>query len=142
MKEENKILDKKFKEKSLLKRQLREEIIKEWFPEELLPKFEEKREFTRKELSEEETREREELIKKIKEKELELSSQKRIAILKEGEKIKKQTVQRQIDYLLFLVQQYGLTFAINAAKATNDPFLIDLFHDILAKEGLYKKFRM
>lgn len=142
MKEENKILDKKFKEKSLLKRQLREEIIKEWFPEELLPKFEEKREFARKELSEEETREREKLIKKIKEKELELSSQKRIAILKEGEKIKKQAVQRQIDYLLFLVQQHGLTFAINAAKATNDPFLIDLFHDILTKEGLYKKFRM
>jgi len=141
MKKENKILDKNFKEESPLKRQLREEIIKEWFPGELLPKFEEKREFARKELSEEETREKEELIKKIKEKELEFSSQKRIAILKESEKIKKQTVQRQIDYLLFLAQQKGLVFAIKAVEATNDSFLIDLFHDILAKEGLYKKFQ-
>jgi len=139
MKKENKILDKEFEEERQ-KKELREGVIKEWFPEELLPKFEEKKEFpVKKELTEEEIEEREKLKEEIKK--LELSAQKRIAILKESEKIKRQTVQRQIDYLLFLAQQKGLAFAIKAVNATNDPFLIDLFHDILVKEGLYKKFQ-
>jgi len=145
MKKENKILDKKFEEEKL-KKELREGVIKEWFPEELPPKelppkFEEKKEFpVKKELTEKEIEVREKLKEEIKK--LELPTQKRIAVLKESEKIKKQTVQRQIDYLLFLAQQKGLAFAIKAANATNDPFLIDLFHDILAKRGLYKNFQM
>lgn len=42
--------------------------------------------------------------------------------------------------LLSIAQQKGVVVAIQVAQKTNDPFLLDLLHDILAKEGYYKEF--
>lgn len=132
MKEQNKNFE---KEKGNI--ELREKIIKEWFPER---QAQEEKVFPKRELSESEKEEREKLKERIGK--LKLSSRAEVEILKEGEKIKRQNVQKQIDYLLYLAQQKGLSFALKTVKATNDAFLIDLFHDILAKQGLYKNFQM
>jgi hypothetical protein len=119
---------------SLKSREESERIIREWFPKgpegkEIL----ERKELTK---SEEEGREKfKEEIEKI-----ELSQIKKRETVREAEKIKGQTVQRQISQLLYLAQTKGLTYAIKIAKETRDAYLIDLFHDILAKEGMFKKF--
>ena len=54
-----------------------------------------------------------------------------ISFLADGDKLKN---------LLNIAKEKGIVFAINVAKKMNDPFLLDAFHDILAKEGYYKKF--
>ncbi len=46
----------------------------------------------------------------------------------------------KIDHLLKIAREKGVVFAIKTAKETNDSYLLDLFHDILAKEGYYQKF--
>ncbi len=48
--------------------------------------------------------------------------------------------QEKIEHLLVMAQEKGLAFAIRVAKEMNDPYLLDVFHDVLAKEGFYKKF--
>jgi hypothetical protein len=55
----------------------------------------------------------------------------KIQVLDEDDKIK---------HLLSLAQQKGVAFAINVAKKMNDPYILDILHDVLAREGLYKKF--
>jgi len=42
--------------------------------------------------------------------------------------------------LLAMAQEKGLAFAVKTAEKMNDPYLLDVFHDILAKQGLYQKF--
>jgi len=46
----------------------------------------------------------------------------------------------KIEHLLKIAKEKGVIFAIKTAKETNDPYLLDLFHDILAREGYYQKF--
>lgn len=47
----------------------------------------------------------------------------------------------QIKLLLETAKKKGVVEAVAAAKKINDPYLLDIFHDVLAKEGLYKKFK-
>lgn len=56
---------------------------------------------------------------------------KKIQVLGEEEKIK---------HLLALAKSQGVIFAINTAKQMNDPYILDIFHDILVREGYYKQF--
>ena len=58
------------------------------------------------------------------------SSAQDIKSLKEEEKIKK---------LLELAKAKGVVYAIHTAKKMNDAYVLDILHDQLAKEGLYKK---
>lgn len=51
--------------------------------------------------------------------------------LAEEEKIKK---------LLDLTKLKGVIYSVNVAKKMDDPYVLDLLHDILAKEGYYKEF--
>jgi len=111
-----------------------ERIIREWFPK----KLEGKEVLERKKLTKKEEEKREEFKKEIEK--IELPPIKKGETLREAEKIKGQTSQRQISQLLYLAQSKGLAFAIKIAKETKDPYLIDLFHDILAKEGMFKKY--
>lgn len=115
-------------------REANEKIINEWFPKDSKGK----EILERKELTNREKEEQKEFKEKIEK--VELVSIKKREILKETEKIKGQNAQRQISYLLYLAQNKGLSYAIKIAKETKDPYLIDLFHDILAKEGMFKKF--
>lgn len=59
---------------------------------------------------------------------------------KQSEGIKKQSVQGKIQHFLDLARTQGIVEAIQAVKKMNDPYLLDLFHDALAKQGLFKKF--
>ena len=108
-----------------------EEVVKEWFPEE-------KEVLERKELTLEEKKEKEKLKEEIEK--AKLPSEKEVEALKEAEEIKKQSVRGKIKQLLDLAQSKGLSYAVKVAKETKDPLLIDLFHDILVKEGLFEKF--
>jgi hypothetical protein len=63
-------------------------------------------------------------------KEAELKAQK-IIFFGDDEKIK---------HLLKLAQEKGIVFAIKTAKEMKDPYLLDILHDVLAREGYYQKF--
>jgi hypothetical protein len=46
----------------------------------------------------------------------------------------------KIKHLLRIAREKGIVFAIQTAKKMNDPYLLDVLHDVLAKEGYYKDF--
>lgn len=46
----------------------------------------------------------------------------------------------QITYLLGLAKSKGVVYAVKVAKDMQDPYLLDTFHDALAKNGYYKEF--
>jgi hypothetical protein len=62
------------------------------------------------------------------------------ADLKKEEEEKKIIVKNRIKLLLALGEKKGLEYSINEVKKENDPFLLDLYHDVLAKDGAFKKF--
>ena len=45
----------------------------------------------------------------------------------------------KIEHLLKIAREQGVEKAIRVAKETRDPYLLDMLHDILAREGFYKK---
>jgi penicillin-binding protein-related factor A (putative recombinase) len=55
----------------------------------------------------------------------------KISFLGDDEKLK---------HLLQISREKGVVFAIKVAKSMNEPYLLDTFHDLLAKEGFYKDF--
>lgn len=124
------------------KEKITEKVIKEWFPEK--PKFglplEEKKEeiIERKELTREEREKKEKLMEQISK--IAPPPQAKEEVKKEAEKIKRLAVKGKIKHLLDLAQSKGLVFSVAVARKLNDAYLLDIFHDILAKEGLYKKF--
>ena len=46
----------------------------------------------------------------------------------------------KMEKLLHLAKTKGVVFAVAVVKKMNDPYLLDMFHDALAKEGHYKEF--
>jgi len=44
-----------------------------------------------------------------------------------------------LEHLLQIARDKGVVYAIKVANQMNDPFILDTFHDLLAKEGYYKK---
>lgn len=59
---------------------------------------------------------------------------------KKANKIEFLGEQEKIEHLIVMAQEQGLAFAIKVAKEMNDPYLLDIFHDILAQKGFYKSF--
>jgi hypothetical protein len=62
------------------------------------------------------------------------------------EEIEKETIQirslqkeGKLLRLLELAKEKGVSFAIIVAKKMKDPYTLDAFHDILSREGYYKK---
>jgi len=47
---------------------------------------------------------------------------------------------QKIERLLEIAKEKGVVFAVQVAQKMNDPYLLDIFHDILAREGYYRKF--
>lgn len=111
------------------KEKITEEIINKWFKER-------KEEKEIKELSFEQ--EKEKLKREIEK--IELSPQKEIEVQKEIEFLRMKSVEGKIRHLLDLAQSKGVAFAVKVAKETKNALIIDLFHDILAKDELFKKF--
>lgn len=56
---------------------------------------------------------------------------KKIEFLGEKEKMKR---------LIEIARERGVVFSVGVAKDMNDPYVLDTFHDLLVKEGFYKKF--
>ncbi len=58
----------------------------------------------------------------------------------QADKIRSLKEQEKIKNLLKIAKDKGVIFAVNVAKKMNDPYILDTFHDTLAKEGYYKEF--
>ncbi len=59
---------------------------------------------------------------------------------KKAQKIEFLGEKEKIEHLLDVAREKGVVFAVNMARETKDPYLLDIFHDILAKEGYYRTF--
>jgi len=57
-----------------------------------------------------------------------------------AEKIEFLGEKEKIEHLLKIARERGLVFAIHVAKKMNEPYLLDILHDTLAREGYYKDF--
>lgn len=60
--------------------------------------------------------------------------------LKKKEEDKKTVVKEKIKDLLRVAEEKGLQHSIRQAEKENDPFLLDLYHDVLARNADYKKY--
>lgn len=61
-------------------------------------------------------------------------------IQKAKEKIEFLDEKEKIEHLLQLARDKGLVYAISVARKMNEPYLLDVLHDTLAREGFYKDF--
>lgn len=99
----------------------------------------EKNEIREKELSREEQMVREEISREIKMMEQDEN------LRKESEtKVKQIQVlgdEEKLDHLLQIAKQRGVAYAVKIAQKMGDPYILDTFHDILVKEGLWKTFK-
>ncbi len=50
--------------------------------------------------------------------------------------------EEKIKHLLNLAQEKGVVFAIKVAQKLGDDYCLDVFRDILAKNSLYKQFKI
>ncbi|MCD6148291.1 hypothetical protein J7J18_02855 [bacterium] len=60
---------------------------------------------------------------------------------KKAQEIKELDVQGKIKNLLLAAEQEGVAFAVKIAEGLKDSYLLDVFHDILARDGLFKRFK-
>ncbi len=121
------------KEVSPEKLKLIERTVSEWFPEKEKPfRKEEKRELSadKEELAE--------LRKKIAQMKVEPKEEKEVE--KEAEKMKRLSVKEKVKKILVLAATKNLAFAIKTAQKLDDPLVLDLVHDILAKDRYYRNF--
>lgn len=49
--------------------------------------------------------------------------------------------QEKINKLLLIAKEKGVAYAVSVAKKMGDPYVLDMLHDALAREGLYKQFK-
>jgi hypothetical protein len=59
---------------------------------------------------------------------------------KKAKKIEFLGQKEKIEHLLKIAREKGVVFAIGVARKMNDPYLLDIFHDLLAKEGYFNDF--
>lgn len=59
---------------------------------------------------------------------------------KKAQQIKGLDAEGKLRGLLNLAQTKGLPLAVATARAMNDAYILDVFHDLLIKEGLYRRF--
>ena len=58
---------------------------------------------------------------------------------KKAQKIEFLGEKEKIEHLLEIAREKGVVFAIQVAKRMNEPYLLDILHDTLAREGFYLK---
>ncbi len=69
-----------------------------------------------------------------------VSAQDRKNKQKEEEESKKSLIKKEIKFLLAIAEEKGLESSIKEAEKKNNPFLLDVYHDVLAKEASYKNY--
>lgn len=100
----------------------------------------EKKKAERKEfLTEQEKFIREKLEREIKL--MKLSPKLQDDAVKKAQQIKTLDIQGKIKNLLAISDEMGVSFAVKVAEDMQDPYTLDIFHDILAREGLFKKYK-
>ncbi len=57
-----------------------------------------------------------------------------------AEEIKSLNKKGKISRLLNLAEEKGIPFAVKVALSINDPYTLDIFHDIMARDEFYKRF--
>ena len=107
-----------------------EETMRKWFPEgreapEVHP------------LSREEISDRKKIEAELEKSQI--SGEERREVLEDYKKIQEGSVKAKIERLLALAQEKGLPYAVNVAKEAKDPYLLDVFHDMLAKDKFFWK---
>lgn len=71
---------------------------------------------------------------------MEMDEKTRAEAEKKAQKISFLGEKEKIEHLLKIARDKGVAFAIQVAKKMNEPYLLDILHDILAREGYYQKF--
>lgn len=99
--------------------------------------FLEQREIKEKD-KEEFSKRRKELEEELKK--LEITYQEKIEAQREAERLRKEEAKKQIERLFSIAQEKGLSYAIEVAKSMKDPFILDLFHDLLAQNQTFRRF--
>lgn len=109
------------------------ELSKEWFKEEkeILPE-------KIKEIKKAESEELKELREKISK--IQIKKEEKEKAGAEAEKLKYLSAKEKVEKILVLAATKGLAFAVETAKKLGDPLVLDLVHDILAKDKNYQKF--
>lgn len=59
---------------------------------------------------------------------------------KNEEDEKKLLIKKQIRELIAIAEARGLEKSIKEARSKNDAFLLDIYHDVIARDALFKKF--
>lgn len=97
-------------------------------------KVPEKKEVTREEFITKEALKREIDI-------MELDDNLREEAIEKAKKIQTLGEEEKIEHLLEIAKNKGIVFAVRVSKQMNDPYILDIFHDILVKEWpIYKQF--
>jgi len=99
--------------------------------------WEKEKKIEKKEISSDERAVMEQLKKEIDL--IELDEKSKAEAEKKAKKIEYLGEKEKIEHLLQLVREKGVVFAVQVAKKMNEPYILDIFHDILSKEGYYKK---
>ena len=71
-------------------------------------------------------------------KEMELDPSMKAQAKKTEEKIEFLGEKQKLEHLLALAKTKGVEYAVKEAKKMGDSYILDLFHDLLIKEGFYK----
>lgn len=61
---------------------------------------------------------------------------------KKAQKIEFLGEKEKIEHLLQIAKEKGVIFAIQVARKMNEPYLLDVLHDTLAREGFFKDFSL
>jgi hypothetical protein len=59
---------------------------------------------------------------------------------KKMEEIRAAGAKEELKRLVDLAEDKGVIFAVKVAEDMNDPYILDLFRDVLAREGFYNNF--
>ena len=108
-------------------------------PEQKIEFFHEKVKIPEKEPTREETITKEALKREINM--MELDDNLKEEAIEKAKKIQTLGEEEKIEHLLKIAKDKGIVFAVKVAKQMNDPYILDIFHDILVKEwAIYKQF--
>ncbi|MBD3208753.1 MAG: hypothetical protein GF370_04890 [Candidatus Nealsonbacteria bacterium] len=104
--------------------------------------YEEKREQFEQMEGVEKKKRREMIEKKVSEEreKMKLSPELEKEAEEQAKEIEKLGKKRKISQLFDLADEKGIHFAVEIARKMKDPYLLDIFHDLLAREGFYKGF--
>ena len=108
------------------KKEIGQEIINEWYAE--------------KGLTEKEVKPSQEKEEVISDPTMIPSAQKVKEDTHKEEECKKMAIKKEIKELIAIAEAKGLQKSIKEAKKRNDPFLLDVYHDVIAKDAAFKKF--